>query len=163
MGIWTTLLFPSGAVVDYAAAAAPSGWLLCDGTSYLRADYADLFAVIGTTYGSADGTHFNVPDCKGKVTVGFNSGETEFDALAETGGAKTVTLTSAQSGVPAHTHAPSSKQFALTDAIAQVASGVNSGAVNAASSVTAANAAADAASGHNNLQPYITMNKIIKT
>jgi microcystin-dependent protein len=56
---------PVGAVEMYAAAAAPTGWLLCDGTSYLRADYAALFAVIGTTYGSADGTHFNVPDFRG--------------------------------------------------------------------------------------------------
>jgi microcystin-dependent protein len=58
----------------YAGASAPTGWLLCDGASYLRADYAALFAVIGTTYGSADGTHFNVPDFRGRTPIGVGTG-----------------------------------------------------------------------------------------
>lgn len=43
------------------------GWLQCDGSSISRTTYSDLFAVIGTTYGSADDAHFNLPDCKGRV------------------------------------------------------------------------------------------------
>lgn len=64
---------PSGVIQMYGAAAAPTGWLLCDGTSYLRTDYADLFAVIGTTFGSADGTHFNVPNFQGVSPTGVGS------------------------------------------------------------------------------------------
>ena len=57
---------PVGAVTMYGAVAAPTGWVLCDGASLLRSGtYADLFSVIGTTFGSADGTHFNVPDMRG--------------------------------------------------------------------------------------------------
>src|SRR5262245_29209456 len=61
---------PSGAVQAFAGASAPAGWLLCDGASYLRSDQAALFAVIGTTYGAADGTHFNVPDLRGRAVFG---------------------------------------------------------------------------------------------
>lgn len=41
---------------------------------------------------------------QGRVVVGRDSGQTEFDTLGETGGAKTHTLTAAESGLPAHTH-----------------------------------------------------------
>jgi microcystin-dependent protein len=57
-------------VMPYAGTVAPAGWLACDGASYLRTDYPDLFAAIGTTYGAADGTHFNVPDLKSRLVVG---------------------------------------------------------------------------------------------
>jgi microcystin-dependent protein len=95
---------PSGVVNIWAGATAPTGWLLCDGSSKVREDYASLFSAIGTTYGSADSTHFNLPNLKGRVPVGLDSTQTEFDTLGETGGAKTVTLTSAQ--MPVHSHTP---------------------------------------------------------
>jgi microcystin-dependent protein len=60
-----------GLMFPYAGANAPAGWLLCDGASYLRASYANLFAIIGTIYGSVDGTHFNVPDMRGRVPAGL--------------------------------------------------------------------------------------------
>lgn len=63
-------LAPTGVVLPFAGSAAPSGWLLCAGQSLLRADYADLFAAIGTVYGAVDGTHFNVPDMRGRVAGG---------------------------------------------------------------------------------------------
>lgn len=64
---------PVGAIVQYGAATAPANWALCDGSSQLRADanYAALYAIIGTTYGFADGTHFNLPDLRGRIPVGF--------------------------------------------------------------------------------------------
>lgn len=65
--------FP-GEVRMYAGATAPTEWLLCDGASYLQSDYPALFAVIGTTYGSADGTHFNVPDFRGRSPIGVGTG-----------------------------------------------------------------------------------------
>lgn len=62
---------PVGTYIQHAGATAPTGFVACDGASLLRAGtYADLFAVIGTTYGAADGTHFNVPDARGLVMVG---------------------------------------------------------------------------------------------
>ncbi len=61
------LVMPVGSIIAYSADTAPSGWLLCDGKSYLRAgaDYVDLFAVIGTKYGFNGASYFNVPDFRG--------------------------------------------------------------------------------------------------
>lgn len=64
---------PTGAVVDFAGSSAPSGWLFCDGSSQLRTDFAALFAVVGTTFGAADGTHFNLPDLRGRVSAGLDN------------------------------------------------------------------------------------------
>lgn len=65
---------PAGMVSPYAGAAAPDGWLLCDGSSLLRATYPDLFTAISTTFGTVDGTHFNVPDMRGRLPVGVGTG-----------------------------------------------------------------------------------------
>ena len=58
---------PAGAEMLWPTETPPTGWLEEDGSSLLRATYADLFAVIGVTYGSADGTHFNLPDPRGRT------------------------------------------------------------------------------------------------
>jgi len=52
---------PIGAISAWPIATAPAGWLKCQGQSLLRADYPDLFAVLGTAYGAADGAHFGLP------------------------------------------------------------------------------------------------------
>jgi microcystin-dependent protein len=73
VGAAVSVGMPTGAVIPYAGSAAPTGWLLCDGGSsgISRTTYAALFAVIGTTYGSGDGsTTFNVPDLRGRVPAG---------------------------------------------------------------------------------------------
>ena len=55
----------------FAGATTPEGWLLCDGSAVSRTDYANLFSVIGTTYGDGDGsTTFNVPDLVDKFVEG---------------------------------------------------------------------------------------------
>ena len=62
---------PTGTVVSYAKNAAPTGWLLCDGSAVSRTTYAELFAVIGTTYGAGDGsTTFNLPNLTDKFIEG---------------------------------------------------------------------------------------------
>jgi len=70
----TTPGMPAGSIVAFGGAVAPTCWLLCDGTSYLRTAWPELFAVIGTAYGAADGTHFNVPDLRGRSPVGVSPG-----------------------------------------------------------------------------------------
>lgn len=63
---YTSIDVPVGSVQMYGGSTAPTGWLLCDGSSLLRAGtYANLYAVISTTFGSADATHFNIPDMRG--------------------------------------------------------------------------------------------------
>lgn len=86
----------TGAVQLYAGSTAPSGWLICNGQAVSRTTYAALYAVIGTTYGAGDGSAtFNLPNLVNKTVRGSNS-------LGKTGGADTVTLTTAN--LPAHTH-----------------------------------------------------------
>ena len=81
---------PTGSVIPYAGKSAPDGWLLCDGAAVSRTTYAALFTVIGTTFGSGDGsTTFNLPDLRGRVAVGVDS-----DAnLGTRAGEKNRTLT----------------------------------------------------------------------
>jgi microcystin-dependent protein len=68
---------PTGSMMPFAGAAAalPTGWLICDGASLLRASYPALFTVIGTAHGAADGTHFNVPDLRGRFLRGLDAAQ----------------------------------------------------------------------------------------
>lgn len=62
---------PIGAIQSYGGETAPAGWLICDGSTLSRTDYAELFAVIGTNFGEGDGeTTFNIPDLRECVPVG---------------------------------------------------------------------------------------------
>ena len=86
---------PTGAIVMYGAAAAPSGWLLADGSDVSRTTFADLFAVVGTTFGIGDGsTTFGLPNLEGRVAVGRDAGDAAFDVLGETGGSADAVVVS---------------------------------------------------------------------
>ena len=62
---------PVGTILTYAIATAPTGFLICDGSAVSRTTYAELFAVIGTTWGSGDGsTTFNLPDFQAVAPIG---------------------------------------------------------------------------------------------
>lgn len=95
----TNLFVPVGGLVPFAGASAPAGgkWMLADGAAVSRTTYSALFALVGTTYGVGDGsTTFNLPNLKGRVVVGLDGAQVEFDALGELGGDK--------AGVAAHVH-----------------------------------------------------------
>jgi microcystin-dependent protein len=96
-------IMPAGTVTQTARITAPTGWLLCEGQAVSRTTFARLFDAIGTTYGTGDGsTTFTLPNLRGRVPVGRDTTQTEFDVLGETSGAKTVTLDATQ--IPAHNH-----------------------------------------------------------
>ncbi len=66
---------PTGSVIAFAGQVAPAGWLLCQGQAVSRTTYADLFAIIGTTYGVGDNTTtFNLPDLRGEFVRGWDAG-----------------------------------------------------------------------------------------
>lgn len=79
---------PIGTILPYGGATAPSGWFICDGTAVSRTSYSELFAVIGTSFGSGDGsTTFNLPDMresvpKGAGLTGNSSNHMDADGLA---------------------------------------------------------------------------------
>ena len=105
---------PPGTIAAFAgdSISIPIGWLLCTGQAVSRTTYAALFAVVGITYGSGDGsTTFNVPDFRGRVAMGLdNMGGTsanlvtnpQADILGGALGSETIALNANQ--IPAHTH-----------------------------------------------------------
>ena len=93
------LLVPTGAVISYAGATAPGGWLFCDGASVSRSDYPALFDAIGTTFGAVDGNSFNLPDLQSRLPMGAGTG-----AGLTTRTLGTKTGAEAITDVPAHTH-----------------------------------------------------------
>ena len=76
-----SILVPAGCVQAYAGNTLPNGWLLCDGSAVSRTDYAELYSVIGDTYGAGDGTStFNVPNLTDKFIQGNAVAGTEHSA-----------------------------------------------------------------------------------
>jgi microcystin-dependent protein len=151
---------PTGSIMSTALVTAPSGWLLCDGAAVSRTTYANLFGVIGTTYGAGNGTTtFNVPDLRGRVAVGRNSGT--FATLGATGGAETHTLTNAQ--LP---DIPINIRRFDGDANDYLGGSGNPYGITTPYTTggTEYNIAQTRGGGgaHNNLQPYLVTNYIIK-
>ena len=81
---------PTATIVPWTTSSIPTGFLECNGSAVSRSTYAALFAIIGTTYGTGDGSStFTLPDLQDKVAVSKSNNK----ALASTGGANTVTST----------------------------------------------------------------------
>lgn len=147
---------PTGVVLPYSGSSAPTNWLLCDGSAVSRTTYATLFALIGTTFGVGDGsTTFNVPDLRGRVPVGVGTGSgLTLRTLAATGGEETHVLTATE--MPAHTHT-----YNNYSNVQNTAGGAQSAAYSVPNSGTTGSAGSNAA--HNNMQPFVALNYIIKT
>ena len=164
----------TGIVVPWGSASIPSGFLLCDGTSYSTTTYADLFAVIGYTYGGS-GANFNVPDLRDRTTIGASAANSK--TLAQTYGANTVTPTGNICGsvaattlttqqIPSHLHTGAGGSVAvcgrqLCAATASMSgSTANTGGGQSHSHNLSANFVGSANSV---LQPSLVLNYIIKT
>jgi microcystin-dependent protein len=160
---------PSGALMPYAGSSAPSGWLLSAGQAVSRSTYAALFTAISTTYGAGDGsTTFNLPDLRGRAAFGVDnmngstasrvtsggSGVTG-TTLGASGGAETVTLSSAQ--MPAHVHSGVTPSTGGTGGLAGGCGGGGSISATGDTNSTGGGGA------HTNLPPTIMLNYIIKT
>lgn len=156
---------PSGVINMYAGASAnvPTGWLVCQGQAVSRTTYSSLFNAIGTTYGTGDGsTTFNLPNLQGKVPVGLDSAQTEFNTLGATGGEKTHTLIVDE--MPSHNHdlrfneSNTEGTLSYTHPTGAYATQTTDKTLGFSSIVSTGGGLA-----HNNLQPYIVVNYIIKT
>lgn len=94
---------PIGMIMPYAGTTIPARWIKCEGQELSRTDYSKLFSIIGTVYGSGDGsTTFNLPNIKGKIPIGINTSDNDFGILGKTGGNKTHTQTVNE--MPSHYH-----------------------------------------------------------
>lgn len=159
---------PSGAVFYTAASAAPAGYALANGQSLARSGAAaNLFAQIGTTYGSVDGSHFNVPDCGTRTIRGAGTSY----ALAATGGADT-----AAAQLPSHTHTntvliggtPVTTEIVVYDpgSTIQLSSGAPSTPLGVSYTVSPSIAVTIDAAGNSNtiniVNKYIVLTPIIK-
>jgi microcystin-dependent protein len=159
-----------GEIKMWGTVSAPTGYLLCDGSSVSTTTYAALFAVIGYTFGGS-GASFTLPDYRGRMPIGVSGSY----ALAATGGSANATLVShthtATVTDPGHDH----------DAITQTSGGSSagnqyansfSGSVNTTSTlmiqtattgITVANSTEGSSATNANLPPYLAINFIIKT
>lgn len=189
----TYRLIPAGVTVPYAAAAAPDGWLLCYGQAVSRTTYADLFTAIGETYGAGDAsTTFNLPDLRGRVVAGQDdmggssanrlTGLTDGvngDTLAAAGGLESTTLTEAQlpTITPAGSVSVSITGITLNSRGDIASTGGRRAAIgdgdgtSTSTNIFASGTATGSFTGtpfgsddaHNNVQPTIILNYIIKT
>ena len=184
-----SVLMPTSTILPYAGSAAPTGYFLCDGSAKSRTTYAGLFAIIGTTYGAGNGsTTFNIPDLRGRVIAGLDSDSGGFadrlttgsaadlngrllganngnpgDTGRGTNGAQEHLLTASE--LPQHTHT-----FSGTVSLDGTAAGtppteimMDNDGNGTASNVTTANGGNAGDQAHNNVQPTIILNYIIKT
>lgn len=151
--------FITGMLLQYAGTTAPTNWLLCDGSAISRTTYSDLYAVVGTTYGTGNGsTTFNIPDLRGRTPIGVGTGPgLTARSLGASGGAETVTLTNEIGTFGTHSH----------DFLIQGSGGsltVKASASNSLgqTSATTQNATVSGSgASHANMQPFLSVNFII--
>ena len=178
---------PIGGGIDYWGTTAPnSSFALMYGQAISRTTYGALFSLFGTTYGTGDGsTTFNIPDLRGRVVAGkddmggsaasrltssfFGGTATNLGAV---GGSESHALTTAQ--LAAHTHANSLTDPGHTHPWfnydgGSVNAGGGFGGVKLADTITSNttgisinNASAGSGNAHNNTQPTIIANKILR-
>ena len=169
--------FP-GEIQISATTIIPPWKLLCDGATYNTAQYPDLFAAIGYTFGGSGAT-FNVPNLKGKTVVGLNSSETEFDTLGESGGEKKHVLTTGELATHTHTgSAASAGEHTHTGNWANLTgtNGTPGSSYKLCSDISGGTTSSDGEhnhtlsldsvgsnTAHNNLQPYMTLYYVIQT
>ena len=158
---------PIGAIGIFGTTSIPSGWVLCFGQAISRTMYAKLFGILGTAFGSGDGsTTFNVPDCRGRYFLGKDNlggssanrvTASQADNLGQSAGAETHTLTTAEIASHTHTQRASGNGFAFpgTD---------GSFRHNASPNATDGNTGNNSGGGgaHNNVAPYQTVAYAIK-
>ena len=178
---------PTGGLIMWSTASAPSGFLLCDGSAVSRSTYAALFAIVSTTFGSGDGsTTFNVPNYTNRFPYGTTLGSTGGSANA-TLVSHTHTATSTASG-GSHEHllyastSSGAENFGNSSLYAAgrgdfgssffnqnvaptstVADTIRSASANATPTVATTNSTEGSSATNANLPPYLGINFIIKT
>ncbi len=166
---------PSGMLSPYAGSAAPAGWLLCDGTIGLNSvtdpTLANLYAVIGTTYGGTGAADFDLPDMRGnfplgKDNMGGSSANRVTDSQADNIGQSSGSSTALKQHNHSHSHSHTHSYTKVNSTFIPAGGiGVESAYNTTTSATTGSNASVDATnagSGSSSMNPYMTLNYIIK-
>lgn len=156
-----------GEIRMFTGSTAPSGWLFANGQAISRTQYADLFSVIGTTFGAGDGSStFNLPDLVSKFPLGTQPGlicapEDFCPQLADTGGEIEHTLTTSE--MPQHDHQPLPQEGGRRFLTRSNNGGLNMATVGGAFNLYAVSTTDTTGGGqpHNNMPPYVVVYYII--
>lgn len=155
---------PPGTMVDFGGVTAPQGWYLCDGALKNRVSDARLFNAIGTRYGAGDGsTTFAVPNLRKRVTAMIDPDAPGWEEIGTEMGEATHALTAAE--MPSHIHTvPSSAGRTVSqmtpNSFAYLEQTAGAFPVALTGDMDTAGSGGNAA--HNNIQPTLLVNKIIK-
>lgn len=142
-----------GVIFAHALDEAPPNSLPCDGTEYLKADYAELVAVLDSVYFS-DSDHFVTPDLRGRTVIGVGTGSgLTARSLAAAGGEEAHTLTSTE--MPSHSHSYQPPGTSVPVAAPGEAP------VTAINIIPSSTGSAGGDGAHNNMQPYHALNYAI--
>ena len=157
-------ILPIGSMIPYGNDTAPENWLICDGSEVSRTTYAELFNVIGTSYGSGDGsTTFNLPNKKGRVSVGLDSDDSDFNSIGKHNGEKKHQLKIEE--MPSHNHKIYGNPYGSAtwiDGVQRMKYDVNAKTASDTYQLDAPILNNGGGQAHNNLQPYEVDNWIIK-
>lgn len=153
--LWVNTTGNVGDISISSTSQVPFGWLLCSGQSISREKYPQLFSVLNTSYGSLDDESFNLPNFKGVTVVGLDTTQEKFNILGKTGGTKTHKLLLTET--PNHNHSIGNYSNVVS---------FNTSPLFAVDYYTGSGTTYTDYVGndqvHNNLQPYIIVNHIIK-
>ena len=153
---------PIGTIKMYGGTTAPDGYMFANGQAISRTTYSDLFAIYGTTFGAGDGsTTFNLPNLNGRTPVGLNAKDSDFNTIGKTGGEKAHTLTANELAAHRHGFQGGSALFTQPD---QGVKGLGSGNlwIEGVGAIPTTSTDGGANQPHNNMQPYMVLNYIIK-
>ena len=172
---------PVGTVQPFLGLTPPLGYLICQGQLISKVEYPELYNICKSTFGTETATHFYLPDLRGKTIAGYHSGDDTFNILGLSLGEKTHLLTELESGIREHTHAMPLAQSAGVQDMTDVAyRATTAGALDSefrtgrvtgihktnpsdyAAPYLSGQRDANAVNAHNNIQPTMVLNWIVK-